>query len=549
MSRPAHTVSGLLGLLKAQLAEDYRQIWVRGEVAGWTASARGHCYFSLRDRQGVLQCVLWASRTELLDFQPREGMDVLALGSLTCYAPRGQLQFSVDQLVPDGVGQYFVALEALKQRLAAEGLFAPERKRRLPFFPRRVGVVTSLEGAVWHDIQTTLLRRNPAVQLILSPSPVQGPEAVGKLVRALRLLLEQQPDVVILARGGGSWEDLMAFNHEHLVRFLARYPVPVLTAVGHETDTSLVDHVADGRAPTPTAAAELVAPELAALADQLGQARARLAGALHGRVTRARAECDTLRHRPPFLYPLRMLEAPRHALTRARDQMRQALAVRLAAAQAERARTLLRPALLRAASTRQREELAALRGRLERALQARTAASRADFERCALRPEALASRATTARAEWRERQASLHAHLARRLEQARSLRASLQLHPPRNESARLALEEAGRRLAGAGGRRLEEARRELSGWRDRLALAGALLPQRPRARLEEATAALHALSPLSVLGRGYAVCRDSEGRLVSSVRGRNPSEQLEIWLADGTLGCRVESVSPERPPA
>lgn len=434
----AQSVTQLLNLVRAQLTADYSRLWVRGEVGQWTTSPKGHHYFTLKDRQALLQAVIWASRSEFLDFEPTEGMSVQAYGSLTIYPPRGQLQFTVEQLVPDGIGQYFAALEKLRQKLSAEGLFEAGRKRPLPLFPRRVGVVTSLEGAVWHDIQTTLQRRNPAVQLILSPAPVQGPEAVGKLVQAMRRLLEHNVEVVILARGGGSWEDLMAFNHEYLVRFLARYPVPVLTAIGHETDVSLADHVADRRAPTPTAAAEMVAPELNALRVGVRHARERLQTLMLRLLERQREQLASLR----LPHPERLL-------------------------------------------LRRRQALLQLEQRLRQGLQSHTRRERHTWQRyqARLQPLVLASQCETQRSQ---------------------------------------LNELRRRLGEAIQQRCRERRRANA----------------------EARNLLHSLSPRAVLHRGYAICLDAQGKPVTTVRGRNPAERLEISLADGSLDCRIEQVHP-----
>lgn len=309
----ARTVGAFLVQLKRDLQRDYSRCWLSGELVECSLSSSGHLYFKLRDSQGSLGCVIWASRRADLEFQPTDGVRVQAFGSLTVFPPRGQLQFVVDHLLPDGQGQYLLALEKLKEKLLAEGLFAQARKKALPFFPRRVGVVTSREGAVWHDIHTTLERRNPAVQLILSPSSVQGQQVVPQLIRALDLL-RTRVEVVILARGGGSWEDLMPFNHEELVRYLADYPLPVIAAIGHETDTSLCCQVADQRAPTPTAAAEIVAPPRQQLEAELQDCLQRMLRALQSRVSRQRDGLTTLTQRPCLSRPEDWLQVSRQQL-------------------------------------------------------------------------------------------------------------------------------------------------------------------------------------------------------------------------------------------
>lgn len=318
-------VGAFLVQVKARLQKDFRSQWIRGEVSQVSVSAQGHLYFQLKDRGGVLSAVVWASRRADLDFQPRDGIQVVAWGSLTVYPNRGHLQFTVDQMMADGVGQYFEALEKLKQQLLTEGLFAVARKRPLPFLPQRIGVVTSQEGAVWHDIRTTLERRNPCVQILLSAAVVQGAQAVPSLLRALDRLLEHQVEVVIVARGGGSWEDLMAFNHERLVRYLASYPVPVLSAIGHETDHSLVDQVADRRAPTPTAAAEMVAPELRVLRHQLNEQQVRMRNALVRRLQRERQQWQALSQRAVLQRPEGWTQPARNSLEQLTQRLQQYL--------------------------------------------------------------------------------------------------------------------------------------------------------------------------------------------------------------------------------
>ncbi len=436
----ARSVTQLLGQLKAQLQRDYGQIWVRAEVAQVTPSPQGHLYFSLKDRQAVMQAVVWSKQRQMLDFAPAEGMNVLVLGTLMVYPPRGQLQFVVEQMIPDGVGQYFLALEKLKQTLLAEGLFENSRKRPLPFFPRRVGVVTSREGAVWHDIRTTLERRNPCVQLVLSPSSVQGPEATRQLIRALRILERNNVEVVILARGGGSWEDLIAFNSEPLVRFLASYPLPVIAAIGHETDLSLVDQVADRRAATPTAAAEMVAPERAQLLRELNMLQVRLSQALSQRTLRQREILDGLCLRPCFLEPERLWEGPRR-----------------------------------------------LKEKLANALR-----------------EALRDRAELERERWRNLQNKL---------QPLKLQGFVQLQ-----------------------------QQQLQNWQARMRAALPRLIENKRLELQEQRQMLQTLSPQRVLERGYALCLDDRGLLVTGVAGRKAHDQLEIRLADGRLQCTVEQV-------
>ena len=237
-------------------------IWVDGEVSNLNRSSAGHIYFTLKDRRAGLRCVFFRNRNVGQRERLEDGASVVVHGSLSLYEQRGELSFIVDFVQPEGTGALAAEFERRRARFEAEGLFALERKRVLPRFPQRVGVVTSPTGAVFHDIQTTLARRWPLATLLLQPTVVQGPDAPASIAEALRALArEHAPDVIIVARGGGAAEELWAFNEEPVVRAIFACPLPVVSAVGHETDTTLADLVADVRAPTPTAAAELVAPD------------------------------------------------------------------------------------------------------------------------------------------------------------------------------------------------------------------------------------------------------------------------------------------------
>lgn len=260
------SVSELNRRARALLENGFPPLWVIGEVSNLTRHASGHWYFSLKDEKAQVRCVMFRHRNQWVDFELREGVAVEARAVITLYEPRGDFQLNVENLRPAGAGALFEAFLRLKARLEAEGLFAPERKRRLPAFPRAVGVVTSPQAAALRDVLTTLRRRMPRVPVIVYPTPVQGKGAADKIARAIRLAASlKEVDVLILCRGGGSLEDLWEFNEEVVARAIAASPIPVISGVGHETDFTIADFVADVRAPTPTAAATLAVPDRAEL--------------------------------------------------------------------------------------------------------------------------------------------------------------------------------------------------------------------------------------------------------------------------------------------
>jgi exodeoxyribonuclease VII large subunit len=259
---PVYSVSQITRYLKDSLEADFflNDLWMRGEVSNLTRSAAGHFYFTLKDSASQVRCVMFrpAHGGEHL----AEGGAVIAHGRVSLYEVRGDLQLIADLAQPEGVGELHLELERLKVKLEAEGLFQVSRKRPLPVFPKRIGVATSPTGAVWHDIQNILRRRYPLVELAFAPTPVQGDAAAGGIVDAFDTLnAEDDIDLVILARGGGSLEDLWPFNEETVARAIYASRAPVISAVGHETDFTIADMVADCRAPTPSAAAELSAPD------------------------------------------------------------------------------------------------------------------------------------------------------------------------------------------------------------------------------------------------------------------------------------------------
>jgi exodeoxyribonuclease VII large subunit len=266
---PVHQVTRYL----RELLESNRhltEIWVAGEVSNFSRASSGHLYFTLKDERGALRCVFFRNRNVGLRTPLADGLSVVVYGSLSLYEQRGDLSFVVDFVQPEGTGALAAEFERRRDAFEAEGLFAPERKRLLPSFPQRIGIVTSPTGAVFHDICDVLARRWPLATLLLQPAPVQGDGAAPAVADAIRSIArEQRIDVLVVARGGGSTEDLWAFNEEPVVRAIFACPVPVVSAVGHETDVTLADLVADVRAPTPSAAAELVAPDRAVVGRQV----------------------------------------------------------------------------------------------------------------------------------------------------------------------------------------------------------------------------------------------------------------------------------------
>ena len=278
------SVSELNRYVKQSLEMDYRlqDLRVTGEVSSFRAYPSGHWYFTLKDGGAQVSCVMWRGRAERQRFTPRDGDAVIAAGAVSLYEVRGQYQLDVALLVPTGEGVLFQEFLRLRARLEAEGLFAAERKRPIPTQPRRIAVVTSLATAALRDILNIIRRRYPLVEVIIAPTPVQGQDAPPQIVAALKAAANQSPDVIILARGGGALEDLWCFNDERVARAIVASPVPVVSGVGHETDFTIADFAADLRAPTPSAAAELVTPDGAQISALVDDLRARLTESVLG---------------------------------------------------------------------------------------------------------------------------------------------------------------------------------------------------------------------------------------------------------------------------
>ena len=279
--RSIYTVSRLNKEVRTLLERDLGVLWVEGELSNFSQPSSGHWYFSLKDRDAQVRCAMFRLKNAALGFTPRAGQQVIARGRVSLYEPRGEYQLIVDHLEEAGLGALQREFERLKAKLAAEGLFASERKRSLPRFPRRIGIVTSPTGAALRDVLNILARRFPPAAVLVYPTAVQGATAAPAIVQALQLASARaECDVLILARGGGSLEDLWAFNEERVVRAICACAVPVVAGIGHEIDFTIADFAADVRAPTPSGAAELVAPDRMECLQALSRMAARLSACM-----------------------------------------------------------------------------------------------------------------------------------------------------------------------------------------------------------------------------------------------------------------------------
>ena len=286
--RKTFTVAELSGRIRDLLGSEFNDIWVAGEISGCKMASSGHCYFTLKDQSAQVRCVCFRTSLRYLKFKPRDGVAVLARGSIDVYEARGEYQLLVEALEPQGHGALQFAFEQLKKKLAAEGLFEAERKRAIPRLPRRIGIVTSPTGAVIGDMTQILSRRFPGLHIRLYPAMVQGEGSIEAVVRGIEYFSGSKwADVVIVARGGGSLEDLWTFNEEAVARAIAASSVPVISAVGHETDFTIADFVADLRAPTPSAAAELVICTQEQLIEQIGVSEHKLLQSIRYRLAMA----------------------------------------------------------------------------------------------------------------------------------------------------------------------------------------------------------------------------------------------------------------------
>ena len=313
--------------IKQLLESNVPLLWVRGEISNLVKAASGHFYFSLKDDQAQVRCVMFRHKNQLLSNSLANGQQVEVLAAVTLYEQRGDFQLTVEQLRPAGLGMLYEQFAQLKLRLESEGLFAAARKRALPAFPKRIGIVTSLQAAALRDVLTTLRLRLPKVPVVLYPTPVQGTGSAEKIAAALRLANRRaECDVLILCRGGGSIEDLWAFNEEIVARAIAASDIPLVSGVGHETDFTIADFVADERAPTPTAAAQRVVPDRHALLGSLRDTAQHLQRAQRNRLQNAMQALDYLQRR--LVHPAQQLQRQAQQLDQLQQRMQRAFIYR-----------------------------------------------------------------------------------------------------------------------------------------------------------------------------------------------------------------------------
>ncbi len=486
------TVSELSNAIKRSLEDGFGFVRLRGEISGYRGPhASGHCYFGLKDDKSKIDAVIWRGVFSKLRFKPEEGLEVIATGKVTSYPSSSKYQIVVEALEPAGLGALMALLEERRRKLTAEGLFAEERKRSLPFLPRVVGIVTSPTGAVIRDMLHGFAERYP-VHVIVWPVRVQGETSAKEVAAAIRGFNAlspggpvPRPDVLIVARGGGSLEDLWSFNEEIVVRAAAESAIPLISAVGHETDTTLIDHAADARAPTPTKAAEWAVPKYGELVETVAELELRLRKCVRRTLDAARTDLKAAARGLPRLENL--LALPRQRFDEAERRLARALAANTHAHARRLARVgpRLQLRLVAQRIERDRQRLDRLQRGVVTALARSTAARRTRFERQAARvtPHALVLRT----ARLRERIDSVSARLRQSL------------------ANRLAL--------------------------DRHALTG-------QAQM------LASLSYQSVLRRGFALVRDEDGRAVRSVAGLAVGAHVGIELADGRANAAVTGVSP-----
>jgi exodeoxyribonuclease VII large subunit len=314
--RKVYTVQQINALIKITLEQNLPpRLTVTGQIGDWKRQSSGHCYFSLKDDSGLLGCVMWASKAKKLKFAPENGIAALATGHIDLYSPQGRLQFYVDTLAPAGIGDLQLAFEQMYKRLKAQGLFSDDHKKPIPSYPMRIGIVTSPTGAAVLDIADSIYNRWPCAKLFISPVPVQGPGAAEKIASAIRNINAGNKrldlDVLIVGRGGGSQEDLWQFNEEVVARAIFDSRIPIISAVGHEIDTTIADLVADARASTPTKAGVIAVPDMNDVLGRIGGLQKQLSLSAHSNLNLSAQRLETIRTESLFKYPRRLIDIAR----------------------------------------------------------------------------------------------------------------------------------------------------------------------------------------------------------------------------------------------
>ncbi|MCA0045199.1 exodeoxyribonuclease VII large subunit [Celeribacter litoreus] len=494
---PEFSVSDLTGSIKRTLEGAFGRVRVRGEIGRVMHARSGHYYYDLKDDKNVIACNTWKGQASKLSVQPEEGMEVIVTGRLSTFGPQSKYNLNVDEIEVAGAGALMAMLEKRKKALAAEGLFDAGRKRQIPWLPEVIGVVTSPSGAVIRDILHRLRDRFPR-HVLLWPVAVQGQNCAAEVaagIKGFNALPKggpiPRPDLIIVARGGGSVEDLWGFNEEIVVRAAAASDIPLISAVGHETDTTLIDFASDRRAPTPTAAAEMAVPVRRELWVTIQDMRARIDRALSGRMDQRRQRLTDLSRALPR--PEQLLDGPRQRVDQADARLNQALinGVRNRRLHLSEAASVLRPTLLRDRIGRGRERISMVSDRLPSALSRGTAEKRRDLDKL---------------------------------------------------SRRLAPERVSRGVA--------QSRERLDALTARLSRAALTQQERRTAALERSAGMLEAMSYRKTLERGYAVVHDAAGGIVTSVEGAASIHRIEFKDGDvqmsGGVALPKGAVKPKK---
>jgi exodeoxyribonuclease VII large subunit len=497
------TVSELAAALKRTVEDAYAYVRVRGEISGFRGRhASGHCYFALKDEGARIEAVIWKSAYVRMRIKPEEGLEVIATGRLSTYPSKSTYQIVVEALEPAGLGALMALLEQRKQKLAAEGLFEEARKQLIPFLPSRIGVVTSASGAVIRDILHRLSERFPR-PVLLWPVRVQGEGSAAEIAAAIEgfnALPEsgpmRRPDLLIIARGGGSLEDLWSFNEEIVVRAAAASLIPLISAVGHETDVTLIDFAADRRAPTPTAAAEMAVPVRAELAAQVGDLARRNLACWRRGIELKRREMRGLTRAWPS--PEALLASSRQRIDAAAERLPRALNANAQIHWTRYSRVCVRltPQVLRTRIVRDAERTRTIAERITRAA---------------------------------------HVFSDRRAERLKTLAGRLQVALRSNREAHRA--------------RIGRDRERIAALVDRAGRALDALLDRRAAKLERAGQVLAALSYQGVLARGFALVRDPDSRPLRAAAAVSPGLRLDIEFTDGHVGAVAESRQTRPAPA